>query len=225
MGDKWRTMISRLSPKRPGKLWTVSVKQRICSKHFVDKEPTYENPAPTLNLGYDSERKAKRQNLVNSRKVLEFQSTETSTVVSSSSTTLHATTHTTTATKTITPTTTLPLTTTSLQRTAKTPKTIPLLSTTTPYLPLISVHADDESQQPIAEIAESLHSSSVDRVSESQSNENKNKHLKRKIKYLTSTVNNLMTKLHEKNINCLCSKPIWKKLLISDKNVNFTLDS
>ena len=148
---------------------------------------------------------------------------ECSTVVSSSSTTLHATTRITTATKTITPTTTLPLTTTSLQRTAKTPKTIPLLSTTTPYLPLISVHADDESQQPIAEIAESLHSSSVDRVSESQSNENKNKHLKRN--NLTSTVNNLKTKLHEKNRNCLCSKPIWKKLLISDKNVNFTLDS
>ena len=101
------------------KTWTDGVKQRICSKHFVDKEPTYENPAPTINLEYDSEIKAKRQNLVNSRRVLEFQSTETSTVVSSSSTTLHATTRTTTATKTITPTTTLPLTTRSLQRTEK----------------------------------------------------------------------------------------------------------
>jgi len=29
------------------------------SKHFVDGEPTYKNLAPTLNLGYDSGKKAR----------------------------------------------------------------------------------------------------------------------------------------------------------------------
>ena len=26
---------------------------RVCSKHFIDKEPTYEHPYPTEELGYD----------------------------------------------------------------------------------------------------------------------------------------------------------------------------
>ena len=26
---------------------------RVCSKHFIDKEPTYEHPYPTKELGYD----------------------------------------------------------------------------------------------------------------------------------------------------------------------------
>ena len=34
------------------KLWTPGSKSRICSSHFVDGEPTAENPHPTLNLGY-----------------------------------------------------------------------------------------------------------------------------------------------------------------------------
>ena len=40
------------------KLWTPGPKSRICSSHFVDGEPTAENPHPTLNLGYpDFEKK------------------------------------------------------------------------------------------------------------------------------------------------------------------------
>ena len=34
------------------KLWTPGPKSRIYSSHFVDGEPTAENPHPTLNLGY-----------------------------------------------------------------------------------------------------------------------------------------------------------------------------
>ena len=34
---------------------------RVCSKHFPDGEPTYQNPYPTLELGYDS---SKRENLI-----------------------------------------------------------------------------------------------------------------------------------------------------------------
>ena len=26
---------------------------RVCSKHFIDKQPTYEHPYPTEKLGYD----------------------------------------------------------------------------------------------------------------------------------------------------------------------------
>ena len=72
MREKWRVMISRMSPRKPGKLWSVGVKQRVCSKHFIDGEPTYENPAPTSNLGYDSEKKAQRQSLINSRRTLKY---------------------------------------------------------------------------------------------------------------------------------------------------------
>ena len=34
------------------KLWAPGPKSRICSSHFVDGEPTEENPHTTLNLGY-----------------------------------------------------------------------------------------------------------------------------------------------------------------------------
>ena len=34
------------------RLWAPGPKSRICWSHFVDGEPTAENPHPTLNLGY-----------------------------------------------------------------------------------------------------------------------------------------------------------------------------
>ena len=35
------------------KLWSPSKDSRICSKHFIDGEPTVQNPHPTLELGYE----------------------------------------------------------------------------------------------------------------------------------------------------------------------------
>ena len=37
-----------------GGLWILSKENHICSKHFVDGEPTPANPNPTLSIGYDT---------------------------------------------------------------------------------------------------------------------------------------------------------------------------
>ena len=42
---------------RKGKLWSPSKDMRVCSKHFIDGEPTSNNPYPTEHLGYDSRRR------------------------------------------------------------------------------------------------------------------------------------------------------------------------
>ncbi|XP_057306595.1 uncharacterized protein LOC130644841 [Hydractinia symbiolongicarpus] len=42
--NKWRQLINRASPKNPAKLMTVTLKQRVCSKHSVGGEPSYEHP-------------------------------------------------------------------------------------------------------------------------------------------------------------------------------------
>lgn len=52
--NKWRQLINRASPKNPAKLMTARPKQRVCSKHFVGGELSYEHPYPTLCLGYES---------------------------------------------------------------------------------------------------------------------------------------------------------------------------
>ena len=53
--SKWQKLINRSSPSknRKGSLFTIKSKMRVCSKHFIDKEPTYEHPYPTEELGYD----------------------------------------------------------------------------------------------------------------------------------------------------------------------------
>ncbi|KAH3816543.1 hypothetical protein DPMN_118060 [Dreissena polymorpha] len=39
--------------KNGSKLWTPGKDSRVCSNHFVEGQPTVQNPLPTLNLGYD----------------------------------------------------------------------------------------------------------------------------------------------------------------------------
>ena len=52
----WCKLVNRApsdqSNSSQSKLWTPGPKSRICSSHFVDREPRAENPHPTLNLGY-----------------------------------------------------------------------------------------------------------------------------------------------------------------------------
>ena len=69
---KWQKLINRSSPRRSGKLWTIGSKQRICSQHFIDGEPTEENPYPTLNLGYHSSPRAKQVLNVPKRRKLSY---------------------------------------------------------------------------------------------------------------------------------------------------------
>ena len=47
-------MINRLG--KDNKPWMPGKKVRVCSKHFVDSEPSKLNPLPTLNLGYESKK-------------------------------------------------------------------------------------------------------------------------------------------------------------------------
>ncbi|XP_052224775.1 uncharacterized protein LOC127840402 [Dreissena polymorpha] len=47
--EKWKQLVGR----RDGtKLWSPSKDSRICSKHFVEGQPTLQNPYPSLHLGY-----------------------------------------------------------------------------------------------------------------------------------------------------------------------------
>ena len=46
--------VKRLKRENPDKsAWMPRPSDRVCSKHFVDGEPTCANPYPTLELGYD----------------------------------------------------------------------------------------------------------------------------------------------------------------------------
>ena len=47
---RWIKNVNRLD-RKTGKLWIPSVNCRICSKHFVDGEPSLSNPNPTLFMG------------------------------------------------------------------------------------------------------------------------------------------------------------------------------
>ena len=53
--QKWKQLVNRQN--RKGKLWSPSKDMRVCSKHFIDGEPTSNNPYPTEHLGYDSRRR------------------------------------------------------------------------------------------------------------------------------------------------------------------------
>ena len=54
---QWKKMINRENPKKKGQLWSPSKDSRVCSDHFKDGEPTEQNPLPSINLGYDADRK------------------------------------------------------------------------------------------------------------------------------------------------------------------------
>lgn len=49
--QKWVNLLKR--ENRNKTVWDPCESDRICSEHFVDKEPTLANPVPTINLGYE----------------------------------------------------------------------------------------------------------------------------------------------------------------------------
>ena len=72
MRSKWQTILARSSPSRPSQLWTIGEKERVCSIHFIDGEPSSENPFPTLHLGYRSSPRARKLNSDSSRRKLKY---------------------------------------------------------------------------------------------------------------------------------------------------------
>ena len=60
---QWTKNVHRQDVKT-GKMWIPSINSRVCSKHFVDGEPTELNPHPTLSMGHSDsslEKKPRRQ--------------------------------------------------------------------------------------------------------------------------------------------------------------------
>lgn len=56
--ERWKQVVGR---QDGNKLWSPPKDSRVCSKHFVDSQPTSENPLPTLQMGYDgAEKRVKR---------------------------------------------------------------------------------------------------------------------------------------------------------------------
>ena len=52
--EKWKQLVNRVKPDKSA--WTPGKQSRVCSIHFKDREPTEENPLPTEDLGYKSDR-------------------------------------------------------------------------------------------------------------------------------------------------------------------------
>ena len=50
--------MNRIEPGTKNKLFNPSKDARVYSTHFINGEPTVQNPDPVLSLGYDSRRKA-----------------------------------------------------------------------------------------------------------------------------------------------------------------------
>ena len=48
--ERWKQLIGR---KSGDQLWYPLKDSRMCSQHFVNSEPSLDNPLPTMNLGYD----------------------------------------------------------------------------------------------------------------------------------------------------------------------------
>ncbi|XP_060605752.1 uncharacterized protein LOC132758213 [Ruditapes philippinarum] len=48
--EKWKQLVGR---SNGAKLWSPPKDSRICSRHFVEGEPTLQNPLPTLEMGYE----------------------------------------------------------------------------------------------------------------------------------------------------------------------------
>ena len=61
-GGKRREWIAKIKrATADGKQWVPTQYDRVCSAHFVDGQPTNENPFPTLDLGYNQpEKKCRR---------------------------------------------------------------------------------------------------------------------------------------------------------------------
>ena len=55
--NNWKKLLNRQALHGEG-LWEPSKDSRICSRHFVDGEPTLVNPNPTLNMGYKTTSRA-----------------------------------------------------------------------------------------------------------------------------------------------------------------------
>ena len=58
----WLRAMRRINPDKSE--WEPSAHARVCSKHFVDGEPTLGNPDPTINLGYDRQIEKPRRVIV-----------------------------------------------------------------------------------------------------------------------------------------------------------------
>ena len=56
---QWAKNISRSSLN--GTLWMPNKDSRVCNLHFVDGEPTAENPDPTLQLGHNKKTRASKR--------------------------------------------------------------------------------------------------------------------------------------------------------------------
>ena len=50
--NEWVKSFNRKNPKT-GKNWQPSEDDRVCSKHFVDGQPTVAHPCPTVDMGYN----------------------------------------------------------------------------------------------------------------------------------------------------------------------------
>ena len=59
---EWIRLVNRTTKR--GANWTPGQSDMICSNHFVDGKPTKENPAPTINLGYQKPAKIPRRKLI-----------------------------------------------------------------------------------------------------------------------------------------------------------------
>ena len=52
--NQWTRLVNRKDSKNSKKVWQSNKNSRVCSKHFVDLEPSTANPNPTLNCGYQN---------------------------------------------------------------------------------------------------------------------------------------------------------------------------
>ena len=59
--ERWINAMKRV--KDNNKKWIPTESDRVCSEHFVDGEPTQNNPDPTIKLGYEVSMKKTRRNL------------------------------------------------------------------------------------------------------------------------------------------------------------------
>ena len=70
--ERWKQLVGRAGQGK--KLWSPSKDSRICSNHFIDGQPTVDNPYPTLNLGYDGYKdRVRRITLFGTNKAHELQ--------------------------------------------------------------------------------------------------------------------------------------------------------
>lgn len=207
-------MISRLSPRKRGNLWTVHPKQRVCSIHFVDGEPTSKNPLPTLRMGYHSSPRAKKVSYSSTRRSLNYSK---SNECSSSTSTVAAT----------------PVV-DNLPFVSPLSSPLSLELTSTPLLPamevspIIPVISETEEMIKMKMEMESLKEKNILLQQENR----KQKQLYNKLlatraiekKVLGNCIaqqNKQIKKQTEKIKQCKCETPYNKKVLISDKKCEF----